>query len=48
MTKIFLLTAPFDEDARTGDGQYAKSLEIGFARHYSTIPIAIESTGKII
>ena len=30
---IFLLTAPFDEDARTGDGQYAESLVEGFKRH---------------
>lgn len=33
---IFLLTAPFDEDARTGDGQYAKSLVKGFSQHSST------------
>jgi effector protein SidI len=38
MPKIFLLTAPFDEEARTGDGQYAASLVEGFATHYSQIP----------
>lgn len=27
---IFLLTAPFDENAKTGDGQYALSLATGF------------------
>ncbi|QDQ39251.1 hypothetical protein E3226_001925 [Legionella geestiana] len=27
---IFLLTAPFDENAKTGDGQYALSLAAGF------------------
>jgi len=37
MTKIFLLTAPFDEDAKTGDGQYARSLAYGFADHYKDI-----------
>jgi hypothetical protein len=30
---IFLLTAPFDEDAKTGDGQYALSLVEGFKKH---------------
>lgn len=30
---IFLLTAPFDEDAKTGDGQYALSLEEGLGQH---------------
>lgn len=30
---IFLLTAPFDEDAKTGDGQYAQSLVTGFETH---------------
>ncbi|MDR3501362.1 MAG: hypothetical protein P4L79_02165 [Legionella sp.] len=30
---IFLLTAPFDEAAKTGDGQYAKSLVKGFRLH---------------
>lgn len=34
MPKIYLLTAPFDEDAKTGDGQYAASLELGFAENY--------------
>ncbi|WP_058515355.1 Dot/Icm T4SS effector Ceg32/SidI [Legionella santicrucis] len=38
MTKIYLLTAPFDEDAKTGDGQYAASLEVGFAENYDKIP----------
>lgn len=38
MTKIFILTAPFDEQSKTGDGQYAASLEAGFRRHYPTIP----------
>ncbi|RUR06901.1 Dot/Icm T4SS effector Ceg32/SidI [Legionella sp. km772] len=38
MAKIYLLTAPFDEDAKTGDGQYAASLETGFAQHYTKIP----------
>lgn len=33
---IFLLTAPFDENARTGDGQYAQSLVEGFKRHSPT------------
>lgn len=37
MTKIYLLTAPFDEDAKTGDGQYAASLEAGFAENYDDI-----------
>lgn len=32
---IFLLTAPFDEDAKTGDGQYAQSLVTGFNKHGS-------------
>lgn len=30
---IFLLTAPFDEEAKTGDGQYAHSLVEGFGQH---------------
>ncbi|CAM2750547.1 TPA: Dot/Icm T4SS effector Ceg32/SidI [Legionella pneumophila] len=38
MTKIYLLTAPFDEEAKTGDGQYAASLELGFAENYEHIP----------
>ena len=28
---------PFDEEAKTGDGQYASSLELGFIRHYNDI-----------
>lgn len=31
--RVFLLTAPFDEAAKTGDGQYAKSLVEGFKAH---------------
>lgn len=34
MTKLFLLTAPFDEEAKTGDGQYALSLEWGLKNFY--------------
>lgn len=30
---IYLLTAPFDEEAKTGDGQYAASLVKGFSLH---------------
>lgn len=30
---IFLLTAPFDEEAKTGDGQYAASLVAGFQQY---------------
>ncbi|RUR15675.1 hypothetical protein ELY21_14305 [Legionella sp. km535] len=37
MTKIYLLTAPFDEEAKTGDGQYAASLKSGFTTNYSDI-----------
>ena len=37
MARIFLLTAPFDEDAKTGDGQYAASLEQGFKEHYQHV-----------
>lgn len=33
---IFLLTAPFDEDARTGDGQYAQTLVQGFSQYSTT------------
>ncbi|MFJ1268520.1 hypothetical protein ACD661_08140 [Legionella lytica] len=33
---IFLLTAPFDEEARTGDGQYAKTLVQGFSQYSTT------------
>ncbi|WP_133132141.1 hypothetical protein [Legionella sp. W10-070] len=32
---LFLLTAPFDEEAKTGDGQYAKSLVEGFSQYGS-------------
>lgn len=38
MAKIYLLTAPFDEEAKTGDGQYAASLELGFVESYKHIP----------
>lgn len=38
MLYLFLLTAPFDEDAKTGDGQYAASLEAAFAKHYAKVP----------
>jgi len=34
MVKIYLLTAPLDEQAMTGDGQYAKSIEHGFLENY--------------
>ena len=37
MPKIFLLTAPFDETAHTGDGQYAKTLENTFKLYYPNI-----------
>lgn len=37
MPRIFLLTAPFDEKANTGDGQYADSLEMGFKINYDEI-----------
>ena len=37
MVKIYLLTAPFDEEAKTGDGQYAASLTSGFVQNYETI-----------
>lgn len=30
---LFLLTAPFDEEAKTGDGQYAESLVHGFKNY---------------
>ena len=35
MIKLFLLTAPFDEAAKTGDGQYAATLEKSFADGYA-------------
>ncbi|KTD43245.1 Dot/Icm T4SS effector Ceg32/SidI [Legionella quateirensis] len=37
MVKIYLLTAPFDEEAKTGDGQYAASLTSGFVQNYEAI-----------
>lgn len=37
MTRLFLLTAPFDEEAKTGDGQYAFTLEKTFKELYPTI-----------
>ena len=33
---VFLLTAPFDEEEKTGDGQYARSLIEGFYMHTQT------------
>ena len=41
MIKLFLLTAPFDEAAKTGDGQYAATLEKSFADQYAHAVICV-------
>jgi hypothetical protein len=33
---VFLITAPFDEEEKTGDGQYARSLLVGFEKYSQT------------
>lgn len=37
MVRLFILTAPFDEEAKTGDGQYASTLETTFTTSYPDI-----------